>query len=297
MSKDKLEKIRSQVEFYFSDANFRVDKFLKEQAALSDGYVSIETVTTFKRMRDLGATVGDVKEAVKDSTIVELKDDMIRKVVTEEYLRYVSEESVEDRFVCIEGFDKDATLEDIRDTITPHMRPLLIRMRRDKAKRFVGSVFVELRSAEEAEKALGERIPVQKKGSDESDVPKKVKAEEKYLRIMKKSEYVKEQAGKAEEKKAVAAREALLRDFVPKLYKYECKEELDIKAIKKIVAKAAFVDAGARVIRMKAALGSDELTLTGEDKEIKLTKMGKEEAEEYCRDIKVAPKTSKPKNK
>jgi lupus La protein len=282
--KEVVDKIRSQVEFYFSDANYRVDKFLKEQAALNDGYVDIEMLLTFNRMRALGATVEDVKQAIKDSKVVELKNDMVKKVVTEDYLEYVSEKDVESHFLYVCGFSKDATLEDMHETLASHMSPLLIRRRKDKAKNFTGSAFVELRSAEEVEKALKEKIPAGKNGED-------------YLVVMKKSTYMKDQAEVTEEKKLSEAREALLRDFAPKLYKYECKEEFDIRTIKKLAGKAAFVDTKAKAIRMKAPLDSDELTFKEDGKEIKLTKMSKDEAEEYCKDIKIAPRGSKPKNK
>jgi len=44
------EKVIKQVEFYFSDSNFPRDKFLRAQAALDEnGYVSIETISTFKK--------------------------------------------------------------------------------------------------------------------------------------------------------------------------------------------------------------------------------------------------------
>lgn len=53
-SADLLAKIKKQVEFYFSDSNFRKDKFLREKAnADPDGFVPITVLLTFNRLKSL----------------------------------------------------------------------------------------------------------------------------------------------------------------------------------------------------------------------------------------------------
>jgi hypothetical protein len=48
------EKVKKQLEFYFSDANFRRDKFLREKANSDpDGYVPITVLLTFNRLKAL----------------------------------------------------------------------------------------------------------------------------------------------------------------------------------------------------------------------------------------------------
>ncbi|ADM12193.1 small RNA-binding pol III transcript stabilizing-like protein [Encephalitozoon intestinalis ATCC 50506] len=296
MPVEKLEKIKSQVEFYFSDANFRVDKFLREQSLVNDGYIPIKTIVSFNKLRNLEATVEDVKKALEDSKVVELKDDMIKKVETEEYLSYVMEKDINKRVVYIDGFEKDATLEDIKEILSPHIIPVLIRMRRDKGKNFSGSVFAELKSEEEAQKALEEKIPVKKQAEDE-ERSKKQKSEEKYLLIMAKDEYLKEKEKISGEKKEIEARKALEKEFVPKLFKYECSEDLDIKTVKSLVKNTAFVDTKQKVIRMKHAEDFKEKKFEEEGKSLTLVKMEEDEALEYCKSIKIAPKGSKPGKK
>lgn len=292
MAREKLEKIRSQVEFYFSDANFRVDKFLREQSLVNDGYIPIKTIASFNRLRSLEATVDDVKEALKDSKVVELKDEMVKKIETEEYLSYVMEKDISKRVIYIDGFPRDMVLEDVKDTLSPFITPVLIRMRRDKGKNFSGSIFAEMKSEEEAQKALSEKIPAKKQADDEEKT-KKQKSEEKYLTIMTKEEYLKEKEKMSAEKKEREVREALEKEFVPKLFRYESDSDLDIKTVKSLVKNSAFVDTKEKVVRMKHAEDFKEREFENEGKSLRLIKMEESEALEYCKNIKVTPKKPK----
>ncbi|KAH9410802.1 la domain-containing protein [Ordospora pajunii] len=291
----RLEKIKAQVEFYFSDANFRVDKFLREQAMASEGYVSIATIASFNRLRNLNATVEEIKQSLEGSNVVELKDDKVKKIETEEYLSYVADGCIEKRVVYAEGFDKESSLEDIEQILSEHVEPALIRMRRDKEKVFNGSVFVELKSEADAEKLVRAKILVGGKAEngDDEECVKKQKSEEKYLNIIKKEDYMKEKARMTAEKKEQVAREALEKDFVPRLFKYESSEELDVKAIRKIVKNTAFIDVNEKVIRMKYIEEFKEKKFEEEGKEVTLIKMDEDKALEYCKKIKIVPKEDK----
>lgn len=293
MSADKLEKIKSQVEFYFGDANFRVDKFLREQSLVNDGYIPIKTIVSFNKLRDLEATVEDVLEAVKDSKVVEVKDEMVKKVETDEYLSYIADKDISKRVVYIDGFNTSSTLEDIKEMLSPHMEVLLIRMRRDRGKGFSGSVFAELKSVEDAEKAILEKIPAKKPLDEDEEKAKKQKSEEKYLVIMRKDDYLKEKDKISGEKKEKQAREALEKEFVPRLFRYQCEEDLDIKTIKKLVKNCAFVDTKQKVVRMKHAEDFSEKKFEEDGKALTLLKMEENEAVEYCKGIKIAPKEAK----
>ncbi|KAM0672671.1 hypothetical protein CWI42_100130 [Ordospora colligata] len=295
----RLEKIKAQVEFYFSDANFRVDKFLREQAMANEGYVNIATIASFNRLRNLNATVEEIKQSLEGSKIVELNDDKIKKIETEEYLSYVADECIEKRMVYAEGFDKESSLEDIEEILSEYVEPALIRMRRDKEKVFTGSVFVELKSEADAEKLIGVkvRIRTKKENPEDEENAKKQKSEEKYLNIMKKEEYMKEKAKMSAEKKEQIAREALEKDFVPRLFRYESSEELDVKAIRKIVKNTAFIDVSEKVIRMKYIEEFKEKKFEEEGKEVTLFKMDEDKALEYCKKIKIAPKEDKKSSK
>jgi hypothetical protein len=72
-------KILKQVDFYFSDSNFPRDNFLRGEAAKDvDGYVSLQTILTFKRMQQLTTDIDVLANSITESDIVELDADQRR---------------------------------------------------------------------------------------------------------------------------------------------------------------------------------------------------------------------------
>lgn len=64
-------KIRKQVEYYFSDSNYAKDKFLVETAKKHpEGYVPIDVLMTFNRLKALTTDKALVAKACKSSTDV-----------------------------------------------------------------------------------------------------------------------------------------------------------------------------------------------------------------------------------
>ena len=62
--------VRKQMEFYFSDANFRKDTFLRAAAeADADGYVPISTLLTFNKLKQLTIIPGEIVEAINGSQV------------------------------------------------------------------------------------------------------------------------------------------------------------------------------------------------------------------------------------
>ena len=71
--KGKLEQIREQMEFYFSDSNLPRDTFLMNKISEDpQGWVSLELIAKFKRMSMMGATTSMMIESVRDSKTVEV---------------------------------------------------------------------------------------------------------------------------------------------------------------------------------------------------------------------------------
>ncbi len=69
-------RIKKQVEFYFSDSNLPKDKFLRSKVEeTKEGWVDIELLTTFKRMKDFGATIEAVVAVAKESDFLEASED------------------------------------------------------------------------------------------------------------------------------------------------------------------------------------------------------------------------------
>ena len=55
----------NQLHFYFSDSNLQRDGFMREKINEDDGWVSLELLLTFNRMRRMGLEVGTVAEVVR----------------------------------------------------------------------------------------------------------------------------------------------------------------------------------------------------------------------------------------
>jgi len=73
-----LDRIRSLIQYYFSDENLPNDNFLKKQIQLdsnNQGYVPLEFISQFNRVKQLNASVDNIREALKGSTMVALSAD------------------------------------------------------------------------------------------------------------------------------------------------------------------------------------------------------------------------------
>eukprot|EP00035_Acanthoeca_spectabilis_P006371 m.123698 g.123698 ORF g.123698 m.123698 type:complete len:79 (-) comp13470_c0_seq4:4366-4602(-) len=50
------EKLGTQMEYYFSDDNYRADKFLRSQED-SERWIKLEVLSTFRKLKDIAAPV------------------------------------------------------------------------------------------------------------------------------------------------------------------------------------------------------------------------------------------------
>jgi hypothetical protein len=69
------ERIRDQVEFYFSARNLRKDRFL-QKAMNDEGWVQLDIIASFNKMRQLTPEISVVQAACQGSPVVELSDDL-----------------------------------------------------------------------------------------------------------------------------------------------------------------------------------------------------------------------------
>ncbi|OAX77161.1 hypothetical protein ACJ72_08543, partial [Emergomyces africanus] len=160
------EEIRKQVEFYFSDSNLVMDKFLLSKVGGSENRpVELSLLHSFKRMRRF-QPFSAVVDALKDSKTLELTDDntcVRRKVPLPEIVKEsldpsavkVFEDKAMHRSIYAKGFgpEEPSTQFDIEAFFTPYGPTNAIRLRRTAEKIFKGSVFVEFDS-EETQKAF-----------------------------------------------------------------------------------------------------------------------------------------------
>lgn len=164
---DFAEKVKKQVEFYFSDSNLQTDRFLWRIYEANDGWVELKTILTFGRMRQFRPEE-KVIEALKSSEQLTLSanEDMIRRTAP---LKDFSElkNTRKRNSVHIEGFPTTVTQEELEDWVYTKIIPNLpkekgvssIRRIRTRAnKEFFGVVDVEFKTLEDAEYFLGVSI-------------------------------------------------------------------------------------------------------------------------------------------
>ncbi|KAK2748083.1 hypothetical protein FQN55_004634 [Onygenales sp. PD_40] len=158
--------IRKQVEFYFSDSNLPMDKFLLSKVGGSENRpVELSILHSFKRMRRF-QPFSAVVEALKYSELLELTNDntcVKRKVPLPETVKEapdasavkIFEDKAMHRSIYAKGFgpEEPSTQFDIEAFFTPYGPTNAIRLRRTHDKIFKGSVFVEFDS-EETQKAF-----------------------------------------------------------------------------------------------------------------------------------------------
>ncbi|GAV04147.1 hypothetical protein RvY_14470-2 [Ramazzottius varieornatus] len=72
-------RVRQQLEFYFGDANLGKDRFLQEKIQQSeDGFVPLDILLTFNKLRELTTEIPIVREAVRTSQLLRLSEDGLK---------------------------------------------------------------------------------------------------------------------------------------------------------------------------------------------------------------------------
>ncbi|XP_022670499.1 la protein homolog isoform X1 [Varroa destructor] len=149
------EKIIYQVEFYFGDYNLPKDKFLLQKIKENEGWIEMDTLLTFNRLKSLTTDKAVISDALKasDHGIVEVSEDNLKirrnpsKPLPESF-----KQAFVDRTVYVKGFPKDTTLDQLIDFFRPYGSGC-VKMRRFSFNRqFKGSVFVLMESEDAAKK-------------------------------------------------------------------------------------------------------------------------------------------------
>lgn len=154
-----------QLEFYISVANLRRDRFLVNQMwADPGGWVKVETIMTFNRVKQMGATESDVLAALRAIDALEVRqgrkvgdddsrEDAFRiKGGLEELERLLTSgprESEDDRTIYAEPFDASVNHDDVRKMFAEYGDIVYIsipRFRDGKAKGFAFVEFDDMKS-------------------------------------------------------------------------------------------------------------------------------------------------------
>lgn len=161
------EKVKKQVEFYFSDSNLQTDKFLWRIYEANDGWVELKTILTFGRMRQYRPEE-KVIAALKtsDKLVLSANEDMVRRKDPVKDFNEIK--NIRKRnSVHIEGFPSTATQEELEEWFSLKIFPTLpkeqavssIRRVKNRAtKEFFGVVDVEFKTLEDAEHFLSVSI-------------------------------------------------------------------------------------------------------------------------------------------
>jgi hypothetical protein len=68
-----ISSLRKQIEYYFGDKNYPRDQFMHDNAD-SDGYISLDLMLTFNRIKALTKETQKLIEAVANSKVAELSE-------------------------------------------------------------------------------------------------------------------------------------------------------------------------------------------------------------------------------
>eukprot|EP00871_Galdieria_phlegrea_P004880 jgi/Galph1/5393/GphlegSOOS_G4102.1 len=168
------QKIRNQVEFYFSDSNLPRDKFLRSKTEeTKDGFL----IASFKRLRALCQDIPTIAQALRNSALVELDENgtKVRRKVP-----MPSSISTKRKTIYVKGFprDQEPDIESVVELFSPYGLVRCVRFRRyHDTKKFKGSAFVEFETEEEAQRAAEEETLKDNSGNE--------------LEILSKDEYFK----------------------------------------------------------------------------------------------------------
>ena len=153
---DLNDKIKTQIEFYFSDSNFRRDKYLQNLAKQDeDGFVSIEELLKFNRLAALSKDITSIAKALKDSETVVVSDDdksLRRSIALPET------DDSKQRTLYAKGFpidDADVNIESLIKLFSDFGKVLMVKLRKNPATGlFKGGVFVEFDNVDTMIKAV-----------------------------------------------------------------------------------------------------------------------------------------------
>jgi lupus La protein len=161
--------IKKQVEFYFSDSNYRGDKFLKAASEEDpEGFVNISTLLTFNRLKALTEDASVVASALADSKTVVVSEDGLK---LKRKRPLPEEDESRAKSLYAKGFptdDETITIDFLTEWFSKHGSVVMIRMRKDHHRKFRGGVFVEFETKEEMEKAVECALAEPKVGSEQA---------------------------------------------------------------------------------------------------------------------------------
>jgi len=164
VSEQDLQKIRHQIEFYFSPSNLATDRFLINLMNQNKKMAPLTNIAQFNRISSLTQDEATILEAVKSSETIE-----IIKVDNKNYIKCkqnssLTLEQINKKSIYAKGLPMDSTIESVGDMFKNQgVQVVSVRLRRRKTKEFKGSAFVELSNEDEVKSIISKIIKVQDK--------------------------------------------------------------------------------------------------------------------------------------
>lgn len=152
------EKIRKQIEYYFSNVNVVKDKFMKEEFSKNGGWVKISVLLTFARLKEITKDEDEIVRALQDYKSDVINFDQESKQIAR--LKPLPDaekfqKQLDARTVHISGFPIDSTFEQLRQFCGSFGEVESLSMRKlYKTKHFKGCIHVVYKTEEEAKKVL-----------------------------------------------------------------------------------------------------------------------------------------------
>ncbi|XP_072033516.1 lupus La protein homolog [Amphiura filiformis] len=218
---DLEKKIIRQIEYYFGDANLSRDRFLQGQVKEDDGWVPLETMIRFNRLKVLATDYEVITGALakSQSGLMEVSEDKqkIRRSVEKPIPNDTTEVRLEvkKRTIYCKGFNPDDSLDTVQTFLDTYGKVEHIQMRRDKDRKFKGSVFAVF----EKEEAVTKFLETKDLKIGENEVVKMLKDE--YYRMKTDERKVRQEEEKKEkrlarekiEQEAIEAQQADFGDY------------------------------------------------------------------------------------
>jgi len=147
-------RVQEQLEFYFGNSNLQKDRFLKQLAAKDpEGYVELQTIANFNKMREITKDINLIILAAKSSTMLQL-DNENKKI--KRSTPVPPGKNVDARTVYTEPLPPDATHESLEKRFSVCGKVEYVSIPRTKDRTIKGFAFIEYETEEGATRAVAE---------------------------------------------------------------------------------------------------------------------------------------------
>jgi RNA recognition motif-containing protein len=150
-----IKVITRQLEFYFSDANLRFDRFLRQKVFKdADGFVSLFAIVKFNKMLEFTNDIVVVAKAAAMSKLLKLSSDLvhvrrIKRLPPEEDLKQDDE-----KIIFVDNLPLESSIDSIREKFKRFGKIVRIKLPKNECKTLQGYAFIQFEKTKSAKNAL-----------------------------------------------------------------------------------------------------------------------------------------------